>query len=146
MDRVGQRILPNTISIADASLDDGPARSVDWAVPVDDTGFVGFALSVGCEMDLQLDSVSMTPDGKTWSRISEEDHQAYPGDFGAQGSQGAITLHSEEHLAQSDRGVVMLCRLVLKQIASVRIEKDPAGMAFSEEGASIRISAGSFLM
>ncbi len=34
--------------------------------------------------------------------------QKFPGDWEAQGSQGPITLHSEEHLATSDRGVVML--------------------------------------
>jgi hypothetical protein len=146
MDRVGQCILPNIISIADVSLGEGPARSVNWAVPVDDTSFLGFGLSVGREFDRQFDAVGMTPNGKTWSEMSEEEHQAYPGDFEAQASQGTITLHSEEHLVHSDQGVVMLRRLVLQQIAAVSKGNDPAGIAFSEEDALIRIAAGNFFV
>jgi len=144
MDRVGQCILPNVISIAPVNLDEGPARSVSWAVPVDDTSFLGFSVSAGQEMNREFDSVIMTPDGKTWSQMSEEEHQAYPGDFEAQASQGSITLHSEEHLLESDQGVVMLRRLILKQIAAVREGKDPSGVAFTEPDATIHISAGNF--
>jgi phenylpropionate dioxygenase-like ring-hydroxylating dioxygenase large terminal subunit len=144
MDRIGQCILPNILSIADVGLSEGPARSVNWAVPVDDASFLGFGLSVGREFDRQFDAVGMTPSGKTWSQMSEEEHQDFPGDFEAQSSQGTITLHSEEHLAQSDQGVVMLRRLVLQQIAAVSKGKDPAGVAFSEEAAPIRIAAGNF--
>jgi phenylpropionate dioxygenase-like ring-hydroxylating dioxygenase large terminal subunit len=146
MDRVGQCILPNIISIADVNLGEGPARSVNWAVPVDDTSFLGFGLSVGREFDRQFDAVSMTPDGKTWNQMSDEEHQSYPGDFEAQASQGTITLHSEEHLVHSDEGVVMLRRLVLHQIAAVSKGKDPAGVAFSEEEALIQIAAGNFFV
>ena len=45
--------------------------------------------------------------GKLWEELTEDEHQRMPGDYEAQVSQGAIALHSEEHLATSDRGVVM---------------------------------------
>lgn len=146
MDRVGQCILPNAISIAPVNLDEGRARSVSWAVPVDDTSFVGFSVSVGREPNREFDATIMTPGGKIWSQMSEEEHQAYPGDFEAQWSQGPITLHSEEHLLESDRGVVMLRRLILKQIAAVREGKDPAGVAFTEKDTLVHISAGNFFI
>jgi len=146
MDRVGECILPNVTSIAAVNLDEGRARSLAWTVPLDDTSFLGFSLSVGPEINRQYDAVVMTPDGKTWSQMSDVEHQAYPGDFEAQASQGAITLHSEEHLVQSDKGVVMLRRLVLKQIDAVRKGRDPAGVMFGEDAPLIRISAGNFFV
>jgi phenylpropionate dioxygenase-like ring-hydroxylating dioxygenase large terminal subunit len=145
MERVGQAILPNLGSIAPVNLDVGPARSVHWSVPADDTSFLDFGLDVGFEMNREFDSVVMTPDGKTWSQMSEEEHQRYPGDFEAQASQGAITLHSEEHLVQSDQGVIMLRRMILKQIDAVIAGNDPAGLAFNDVDALIPIRAGNFL-
>jgi len=144
--RIGQCILPNISAVGSVSLEAGPARTVQWAVPVDDTSFLAFELYVGHEANQQFDSLIMTPDGKTWSQMSEAEHQAYPGDFEAQAGQGAITLHSEEHLVESDRGIVMLRRLVLKQVASVRDGKDPIGVSFTDEDALIRISAGNFFV
>jgi nitrite reductase/ring-hydroxylating ferredoxin subunit len=144
MDRIGQCIVPNILSIASVNLVPGPARSVTWAVPVDDTSFLGFSVAVGRELNREFDATIMTPDGKTWSQMSEEEHQVYPGDFEAQASQGPITLHSEEHLLESDEGVVMLRKLILKQIAAVRDGRDPEGIAFSDEDTLIHISAGNF--
>ena len=50
--------------------------------------------------------------GKLWADLTEEEHQQFPGDWEAQVGQGPITFHSEEHLATSDQGVVMLRRLL----------------------------------
>jgi phenylpropionate dioxygenase-like ring-hydroxylating dioxygenase large terminal subunit len=146
MKRVGQCILPNIATFAPVDLQAGPARTVNWAVPVDDTSFLGFNLSVGVERDRTLDALVMTPDGKTWSQMSEDEHQAYPGDFEAQMSQGPITLHTEEHLVQSDRGIVMLRRLVLKQIEAVRQGQDPVGIAFTDSDALLPLLAGNFFL
>lgn len=88
----------------------------------------------------------MTPDGETWSQMSAEEHQDYPGDFEAQGSQGPILLHSEEHLFGSDRGVVMLRKLTLGQIDAVMDGKDPASVALHEADALIRIGAGNYYL
>ncbi len=43
--------------------------------------------------------------GKSWYQLDDEGHQRFPGDYEAQVGQGRVTLHSEEQLAGSDRGV-----------------------------------------
>jgi Rieske [2Fe-2S] domain len=144
LNRVGQAVLPNVSIIAPAAqLVPGPARKVVWAVPVDETNFLPFEVAVGT-MDGELDAVPMTPDGKVWGQMSEAEHQAYPGDFEAQASQGLIARHSEEHLVQSDKGVIMLRRAVLKQVATVREGGDPIGVAFAEQDAWLRVEAGNY--
>ena len=75
--------------------------------------------------------------------MSEEEHQDYPGDFKGQGSQGPISLHSEEHLF--DGGIEMLRKLTLDQIDALMDGKDPAGVA-NEADALIRIGAGNFYL
>ena len=47
---------------------------------------------------------------------SYQERQQVPGDFDAQVSQGPIAQHSLEHLTQCDKGVVMLRRLLMKEI------------------------------
>jgi nitrite reductase/ring-hydroxylating ferredoxin subunit len=146
MDRIGQCVVPNVVSIAPVNLDLGRARSISWVVPVDDFNFLSFTLSIGQEPSREFDAVAMTPDGKTWAQMSDAEHQAYPGDFEAQASQGRITLHSEEHLLKSDEGIVMLRRILLKQIATVKEGKDPAGVAFRDTDALFHVAAGNFLL
>lgn len=143
--RIGQAVLPNIGIIAQAvQLVPGPARSVVWAVPVDNKNFLPFEVTAGTGMNDELDAVPMTPDGKVWGQMSEAEHQAYPGDFEAQASQGAITQHSEEHLVRSDRGIVMMRRTVLQQVDAVRKGGDPIGVAFSEQEAVLRVAAGNY--
>ena len=59
-------------------------------------------------------------DTKTWSEMTMEEHQLYPTDYEAQKGQGPISLHSEEHLATSDRGVAMQRRLLEQNIKIVQ--------------------------
>ena len=72
------------------------------------------------------------PERKTWPELTAEEHQRYPGDHDAQYGQGAATLHSEEHLAVSDIGVVRLRRRFREQCAIVREGGRPAGLAFED--------------
>ena len=60
-------------------------------------------------------------------------------------SQGKVARHSEEHLATTDRGIVMLRRLLHKQLDVVAQGKDPAGVSFDPETAPVHFSAGNFL-
>jgi hypothetical protein len=53
-----------------------------------------------------------------------------------------IAKHSEEHLATSDRGIVMLRRLLQKQLEVVAAGGDPAGVFFDESAAPVRFTAG----
>lgn len=72
--------------------------------------------------------------------------QKFPGDWEAQGSQGPITLHSEEHLATSDRGVVMLRRQFKAQVERVRAGQNPIGVAYEPGSELVRLEAGQFFV
>ena len=85
-------------------------------------------------------------DGKLWADMTEEEHRAHPGDWEAMASQGPITLHSEEHLATSDRGVAMLRRFITRQVERVQCGEDPVGVAFDESDAVVDFSGGQFLL
>jgi hypothetical protein len=83
--------------------------------------------------------------GKMSTELTEEEHQRLPGDWEAQAGQGAITLHSEEHLATSDRGVAMLRRFWKRQADAVARGEDPAGVAFEEGAAVVDFEAGNWV-
>jgi nitrite reductase/ring-hydroxylating ferredoxin subunit len=141
--RIAQCMLPNIISIGNLDGSAGNARRLNWIVPVDDISWVSFAISLGPEQWNDFGAIEVTPDGRTWSQMSESERQHYPGDFEAQSSQGRITLHSEEHLGRSDKGVVMLRRLVLKQIAAIREGRPPVPTGGSNE-TLVRVRGGGF--
>ena len=84
--------------------------------------------------------------GKLWEELSEVEHQQYPGDYEAMVSQGAIARHSEEHLATSDRGIVMLRRLLEQQLRTIAAGGDPAGVSFDPDAPPVHFSAGNFLI
>ena len=54
--------------------------------------------------------------GKFWWDMTEQEHQQFPGDYEAQVGQGPVTLHSEEHFGQSDRGILMIRRMLSDQL------------------------------
>ncbi len=146
VDQVEELLLPNMKALYPMSIDAGRGRRITWHTPVDDTSFVKFGATVGRERLVEFDALIMTPQGKTWSQMTDDEHQVYPGDYEAQASQGLITLHSEEHLARSDIGVVMLRRMLLKEIDAVAAGKDPSGVAFTEEDALVHIGSGNFYL
>jgi hypothetical protein len=81
-----------------------------------------------------------------WVDMTAEEHQRFPDDYEAQTGQGPITLHSDEHLATTDQGVVMLRRLLLKQADIVAEGGDPIGVSFDKGAGPIRSEAGNFLV
>ena len=50
--------------------------------------------------------------GQTGVERSREEGQAMPGDYEAQVSQGPITVHAEERLATTDKGVALYRRML----------------------------------
>jgi hypothetical protein len=54
-----------------------------------------------------------------------EDRQRHPADYDAQSSQRDIAVHALEHLASTDRGVIMLRKIVRDGIRAVRAGRDP---------------------
>jgi phenylpropionate dioxygenase-like ring-hydroxylating dioxygenase large terminal subunit len=123
----------------------GPVESIGWVLPIDDHHYriyvVGRVREIG-----DLARMRSRPDGKRlWEELSEEEHQRYPGDYEAMVSQGAIAKHSQEHLATTDRGLVMLRRFLQKQLEVVQQGGDPAGVSFDPAAGPVQFSAGNFL-
>ena len=142
MDRVTQVLFPHVRIVPDVRLLEGPARRVGWVVPVDDTHYRLFHAG-----KVTGDFVPRSPrhyDGRLWSQLSEEEHQKFPGDWEAQVGQGPISLHSEEHLTTSDKGVAMLRRMMRRQIKAVAAGNDPQGVVFDPAQATVRVRAGNF--
>ena len=123
----------------------GRVESIGWVLPIDDHSFriyvVGRVRDVG-----ELYRMRSRLNGKLWEELTEEEHQRFPGDYEAQVHQGNIAWHSEEHLATSDRGIVMLRRLLQKQLDAISEGADPAGVSFDPDAPPVRFSAGNFLM
>ena len=61
-----------------------------------------------------------------------EARQRFPADYDAQASQRPIAVHAVEHLASTDRGVVMLRRIVRDGIRAVQAGLDPWGTHWPE--------------
>ena len=77
--------------------------------------------------------------------MTEAEHQQFPGDYEAQVGQGAQTIHSEEHFGQSDRGILMIRRLLTEQLEALAADKDPIGVSFDQNAPPVRFEAGNFI-
>jgi nitrite reductase/ring-hydroxylating ferredoxin subunit len=145
LDRISPLILPNIISTPDVQLAPGPSTTMGWVVPVDDTHHRRFhAMRVPKNLAGRPRQMYVEKRPKPWIEMSEEERQRLPGDWEAQCSQGPITLHSEEHLATSDKGIGMLRRLLRKQIMLVRDGGDPVGVSFNSRCPVYKAGAGNF--
>lgn len=122
----------------------GRVESLGWVLPIDDHHFriyvVGRVREVG-----ELSRMRTRMNGKLWEEMTEEEHQLYPNDIEAMVSQGVIAKHSEEHLATSDRGIVMLRRLLRQQLDAVAQGQDPAGVSFDADASPVYFSAGNYI-
>ena len=123
----------------------GRVESLGWVLPIDDHRFriyvVGRVKEVG-----ELRKMRTRMNGKLWEDMSEEEHQQYPNDVEAMVSQGVIAKHSEEHLATSDRGIVMLRRLLQNHLEALAKGEDPAGVSFDPDAPPVVFTAGNFLV
>lgn len=106
------------------------AERIVFTVPVDDTNTMNMAWRRVPEnegYDRKKGAAPMRT-YETWLQKSYEERQRTPGDYEAQTSQGSITIHAEEHLASSDRGVIMLRNLIRSGIRAVQKGEDPLGV------------------
>ncbi|MGK6307855.1 aromatic ring-hydroxylating dioxygenase subunit alpha [Variovorax sp. DT-64] len=118
----------------------GRVESLGWILPIDDHSFRIFVVGRVRERG-ELSRMN----GKLWEELTEEEHQRMPGDYEAMVSQGAIARHSEEHLATSDRGIVMLRRYLKAQLERLEAGEDPAGVSFDEDAPPVVFDAGNYL-
>jgi phenylpropionate dioxygenase-like ring-hydroxylating dioxygenase large terminal subunit len=133
--RVCDYMPPNvhqfTREIEEATKEKPASRPViiRWAVPSDDTHTTNFELAqVDPAWKLTPEEVARPGFGQSDDRPYAE-RQRVPADFDAQSSQRPIAVHALEHLASTDRGVIMLRRLVREGIDAVAQGGDPAGAA-----------------
>jgi hypothetical protein len=100
---------------------------IRWAVPNDDTHTTNFELAqVDPAWGLTAEQVARPGFGQSDDRPYAE-RQRGPADFDAQSSQRPIAVHALEHLASTDRGVIMLRRIVRDGIRAVAAGGDPYG-------------------
>ena len=148
VDRVTHVIFPNIRSVPNVALSHGVAESMGWLVPIDDNTHRTFHITrLPKSYEGQpLVTAPKWPGDKKWSELTEEEHWITPGDWEIQAGLGenGITLHGEERLATSDRGVVMLRRLLKKQIKIVQDGGDPIGVTFTSGAAPFPVGSGNF--
>ena len=122
----------------------GRLESIGWILPIDDHSFRIFVVGRVGEQG-ELTRMRSRMNGKLWEELSEEEHRRMPGDYEAMVSQGAIARHSEEHLATSDRGIVMLRRYLKEQLERLQAGEDPAGVGFDPDAPPVVFDAGNYL-
>lgn len=134
------RVIPTpTLSVL------GPTNNLSWAQPIDDTHTRVFAM-VRTRRGEPVQGLPVYAGDRTWHELTAEEHQRYPGDYEAQVGQGAITLHSEERLSSTDRGVSMVRRQFKQQVQAVADGGDPVGVTFDEACAVLSVSAGNYVL
>jgi nitrite reductase/ring-hydroxylating ferredoxin subunit len=98
---------------------------IRWAVPIDDAHTWNMELAqVDPAWGLTPDDIARPGFGQSDDRPYEE-RQRHPADYDAQSSQRPIAVHALEHLASTDRGVIMLRKLVRDGIRAVAGGRDP---------------------
>jgi phenylpropionate dioxygenase-like ring-hydroxylating dioxygenase large terminal subunit len=133
------RVVPNPRVAQFARVE-----SIGWVLPIGDMSFriyvAGRVKKAG-----DLGRMRSKFNGKDWSQMTEEEHQRHPGDYEAQVGQGVITAHSEEHFAQSDRGLVILRRMLQEQLDRIAQGRDPIGVSFDASAPPIVFEAGNYI-
>ena len=149
--RTNDMLMPNAVRVAgidDAegeTLFDRRGSSLSWVVPVDDTNCFTIGWSdIDKTLNLPDRSGYIDRQAKQDGHVvgagdvgqtgepTYEDRQRAPGDWDAWSSQGPITLHSREHLATTDRGVILYRKLLRRGIRAVARGKTPKGLNFVE--------------
>lgn len=150
--RVTEAFVPNvrlvpSPAVGEEGQDYGPGGVLSWVVPLDDMTTRFFSL-----VPVQLrDDGSPYPlrrsrfAGRNWEELSEAEHRRMPGDYEAQVGQGPITIHADEHLVMSDRGVMMLRRRLKELLRSNGDGEALPGIDVSKTDILIETEAGNFL-
>lgn len=134
--RISQVILPNMNGTPGVTDEDLEPAFLGWTVAETDTSFVQYLLTRGRRGENQMSSfarIGMLQDawgpdhGRPFLEWSLEDHQKWQTDYVAQKRQGDISLHSEEHLVDGDKGTALMRWLFLEQARRVAQGEQPIG-------------------
>ena len=144
--RISEAVLPTVRAVANPRSESTALCSLlGWILPIDDTCFRIYSSGRVTEHGA-LTRIRSRIKGKLWHELTPEEHRDFPGDYEAQVSQGAITLHSEEHLVSSDKGVGLLRALLRQQLRAVAEGGNPIGTAFDASQALVRLNAGTAIL
>jgi nitrite reductase/ring-hydroxylating ferredoxin subunit len=143
--RVTEAVLPTLRVVPNPRVAQfARVESIGWVLPIDDTSFriyvAGRVRQAG-----DIGRMRSKFGGKFWWELTEPEHRALPGDYEAQVGQGSITLHSDEHLASSDRGIAMLRRVLRRQVKAVAEGRDPAGVSYDPAAPPVVFEAGNYI-
>jgi len=134
------RVVPNPrAGVGGANLF-GRVESIGWTLPIDDTHFRIYVAGRVREKG-ELRRMRSRQGGKLWEQLTPDEHRRFPGDFEAQTGQGAITLHSDEHLTESDKGVALVRQFLRQQLDRIASGQDPAGVSFDEQAPPVTFAA-----
>ena len=150
--RIGEVFIPNSRSLPSQTPESHeiikePGRFIGWWVPVDDTHTIGFhieALPVTSgkqEKSVWAEAVPGLSNDKVPPPETYEDTQRRPGDREAQTSQRPIAVHSLEHLATSDLGIVKFRRLLRGAAEAVQKGDDPPGTFRNSDKPIIKVGS-----
>ncbi len=142
-ERVSSYLLPNIMSVPPTfDLKESRSISISWVVPVDSDSYFQVIVE-RCRVS-RFAKPRVDPQGRSWSDRTEAERRDWPDDYEAQAGQGAVSLHSEEHLVSSDRGIVLQRRLLTQQIERVQNGDDPLGVTFDPAQALVTVRSGNF--
>lgn len=144
--RITEAVMPTIRAVANPrATTEGSCSLLGWVLPIDDTSFRIYSAGRVAEPGA-LAKIRSRFNGRLWQELTAEEHQDMPGDYEAQMSQGPVTLHSEEHLVTSDRGVALLRRLIEKQVEAVKAGRDPIGVIFDPGRELVHLEAGTSIV
>ena len=142
VDRISTWMAPNIMSVPSVVLAAGHSNGLGFSVPVDDS-HSRILSTMRMQPGVDFRAGTGLSQMKRWSEMTLEERQDTPGDYEAQAGQGPISLHSEEHLATSDRGIAMQRRMLERDIRKVMEGGDPTGVYF-DDGAVVHVPSGNF--
>ena len=143
--RVNELVLPNFTQAGSAFASDGTQRRLygrssftRWVVPVDDKNTLAIAwANFGERGDPQEWNTPEGPElieqGELFDRTYEE-RQRSPGDAEATEGMGRITVHNNENLVNSDRGITLMRKRLREQIRIVQKGETPARASATNSG------------
>lgn len=123
----------------------GKVESIGWTIPIDDTHYRIYTAARVTRKGEILPRAADAAQGRNWESMTPDQRRDFPTDWEAQVGQGPITLHGEEHLATTDRGIVMLRRMLARQVEAVERGENPIGVNFDEASAYVRLEAGQYI-
>ena len=129
-------VPPTEVTGTDPDRETERARMVGWWVPVDDENSIGFHV----ELVDPNKKIFQPPDAPVIRDY--ETKQRAPDDWEAQTSQRSIARLTLEHLATSDRGVVLFRRHLSEAIDAMERGEDPPGITRKQKEQVIVVPSG----